>query len=79
MPVVDIRCPNDSRRLFLKLMLSGETPNVVNGQYLEISCADCTRIERKKNPEVLRVLHYYLASNGTPVSSRVVLNDDSME
>lgn len=56
---VEIRCPSDLRRLFMKLQISGEKPKYVDGNLLEIACSDCKRELRKQGVEIVRVLHYF--------------------
>ncbi len=59
METVEIRCPSDLRRLFMKLRISGDTPKYVEGNLLEIACSDCKRELRKQGIELSRVLHYF--------------------
>lgn len=63
MNLIEIRCPVGPRRLLFKMRLSGEQPHV-SDNLIELSCDDCKRTERKKNPTVIRVLHRFdLAGN----------------
>lgn len=58
--VVEVRCPSDLRRLFLKLRAAGEVPTYTAGEnWLEVACFDCLRAARRSDPDVQRVLHYY--------------------
>lgn len=59
MQSVDIRCPYNLRKLFMKLQLSGDTPKYVDGNLMEIACYDCARDLRSTGVEVVRVLHYF--------------------
>ena len=59
METIEIRCPVDSRRLFTKLVLSGEVPSYVEGNLIEFSCDECKAIHRKRGSPVFRVLHRY--------------------
>ncbi len=59
MEIVEIRCPSDLRRLFMKLRISGEQPKYVAGNLLEIACSDCKRELRKQGVVASRVLHYF--------------------
>lgn len=57
---VEVRCPSDFRRLFLKLRAAGEVPVYTSEEnWLEVACFDCLRSARKSDPTVSRVLHYY--------------------
>jgi hypothetical protein len=56
---VDVRCPANLRRLFMKLQLAGARPVYTEGNLLEIACADCRRELRRHGVEVAQVLHYY--------------------
>lgn len=72
MTLIEIRCPSDLRRLFMKLKVSGETPRYTPAEnWLEIACFDCLRAVRKKTPQARRVLHYY-SFLGELMDTRVV-------
>lgn len=62
--VVEVRCPSDFRRLFMKLRVERKTVAVTEENWMEIACPDCVRIYRKKfeskgisGPSL--VLHYF--------------------
>lgn len=57
--IIDIRCPEDPRRLFLKLRQDGEVPHVTDGNLIELACGECKRSRRLTDPTVIRVLHRY--------------------
>ena len=57
--IIDIRCPEDPRHLFLKLRRAGETPHVTDGNLIELACYECKKLRRKEDPNVIRVLHFY--------------------
>ena len=60
MPTIDIRCPVDPRRLFFKIQVEeGQKPILTTSNLLEVSCTDCTKLMRKKDPTVVRVLHRF--------------------
>lgn len=57
---VAIRCPNGPQRLFLKMLVDGDSPKVVPGMNLmELACSDCARSYRKSGKDIFRVLHRY--------------------
>lgn len=56
---IDIRCPVEPRRLFLKLKRSGEATPVVDNNLIELACEECRKVERRRDPSVIRVLHLY--------------------
>lgn len=56
---VEVRCPNGPQRLFMKLKLSGEEPNITDDNLMEFACGDCKRVLRRQGFEVERVLHQY--------------------
>lgn len=57
--IIDIRCPEDPRHLFLKLRRAGETPHVTDGNLIELACDECKKVRRREDPSVIRVLHLY--------------------
>lgn len=59
MPVVELRCPVGPQRLLSKLLISGGHPEIVEGNLVELACADCKRSLRKQGKPVLRVLHQF--------------------
>lgn len=67
MPVVDetslreveLRCPTGPRKLFAKLRLAGEQPQVVSGNLVEMACQDCRRRLRNDGVDVSLVLHRF--------------------
>lgn len=56
---VDLRCPTGPRRLFAILSLQGEPTPVVDGNLIELACADCRKTLARQGQHVTRVLHYY--------------------
>lgn len=59
METVDIRCPVDSRRLFMRLKLAGETPVVTADNLMEFSCDNCRKRLRQEGRFVTHVMHRY--------------------
>lgn len=59
MQTVEIRCPEDPRRLLSKLLLSGGKPTVVEGNLIEFACDNCKKALRSSGQSVVRVLHRY--------------------
>lgn len=59
METVDIRCPEDPRRLFTKLKLAGEEPVVTDDNLMEFSCDNCRKRLRQEGRFVTHVLHRY--------------------
>lgn len=60
METIDIRCPEDPRRLFLKLKRLGEDTPVVDGNLIELACYACNKALRTQGEKnVIRVLHRY--------------------
>ena len=69
---VEVRCPVGPRRLFLKLQLEGVPTPVVDGNLIELACADCRKaLEREEGTRVKQVLHYYNIA-GEWISTTVV-------
>lgn len=71
MPIVEIRCPVGPRRLLFKMIQSGDQPEVVDGNLIELSCSDCKATLRRADPSIRRVLHRYDLV-GTLVESEIV-------
>lgn len=60
MTTVEIRCPVGPRRLFSKLLVSGEKPQVVEGNLIEFACDECKRtLRQQQTGQITRVLHRY--------------------
>lgn len=59
MEKIEIRCPIGPRRLFFKVRAEGMVPEVTSDNLLEIACADCRRLLRKRGVQVDRVIHCY--------------------
>lgn len=62
--VVEVRCPLDFRRLFMKIRVERLTVPVTEENWMEIACPDCVRIyrkdfERRGVSGPLMVLHYF--------------------
>lgn len=53
---IEIRCPGKFRKLFLVLT---EEFLPRPGSYMEVSCGDCAREQRKEGIPAKSVLHYY--------------------
>lgn len=56
---VELRCPTGPRKLFAKLRLAGEQPQVVSGNLVEMACQDCRRRLRNDGVDVSLVLHRF--------------------
>lgn len=56
---IDFRCPVEPRHLFLKLKSQGRPTPVVEGNLLELACDVCKKIQRQRQPDVIRVLHRF--------------------
>lgn len=59
MITVELRCPEGFRRLFSKLLLSGDHPRVTSGNLLEFACSDCKKNLRDQGQPVRLVLHRF--------------------
>ena len=60
MTVTDFRCSVHPARLFARLRQEGEHPPIVEGNLVEFSCRECTKVQRQIDSDtVLRVLHRY--------------------
>ncbi len=59
MPRVDLRCPEDPRRLLTRLLLNGDKPSYVEGNLIELACYECKAQYRRQGNPVARVLHRY--------------------
>jgi hypothetical protein len=64
--IVEVRCPNNARRLFVKLRQEGERPAVTSDNLMEFACADCRRALAAK-----QVFHRYDLA-GQLIESEVV-------
>lgn len=56
---VEIRCPVNFGRLFMKMKLAGDQPHYVDGNLMEFACDDCKKQHRRAGDQVTRVLHRY--------------------
>jgi hypothetical protein len=57
---IELRCSENPRRMFAKLLHEGSgAPVVVPGNLLEFACRDCTKQEREEDHDVIRVLHRF--------------------
>lgn len=54
----EVRCPVGPRALLAKV-LPGDKKYIDGGQVLELACRDCTKVYRKSDSSVGRVLHRY--------------------
>lgn len=59
MKVTEIRCPEDPRRLFSKLIQEGGKPVITDGNLIEFACQNCKKTLLSRGVEVSRVLHRY--------------------
>jgi uncharacterized UBP type Zn finger protein len=59
MKVIEIRCPEDPRRLFSKLIKEGGKPVITDGNLIEFSCQNCKKALTARGIPVARVLHRY--------------------
>lgn len=59
MKVTEIRCPEDPRRLFTKLLQSGGRPVITEGNLIEFSCQNCKKVLQAQGVDVSIVLHRY--------------------
>jgi hypothetical protein len=75
METVEIRCPVGPRRLFAKFRMEEGTPHITSDNLFEVSCPDCTKLCRKKQDNVGRVLHRFNFF-GQLVESEVVGYED---
>ena len=57
--VIEIRCPVGPRRLFTKLVQSGEVATITNDNLIEFACTDCRKALKRTGRDVHRVLHRY--------------------
>lgn len=56
---VEVRCPNDARRLFAKLRQEGKAPVIAPGNLMEFSCRECKQAMIRSGRPTERVLHRY--------------------
>ena len=59
---VELRCPIGPQQLLAKVIWSGEADRHIvatDDGLVELACRDCAKNERKKDPEVRRVLHRF--------------------
>ena len=59
MEVREIRCPEDSRRLFSKLILDVTHSKITNENLIEFACQNCKKRLRAEGITVNQVLHRY--------------------
>lgn len=59
MEVREIRCPEDSRRLFSKLILDVTHSKITNENLIEFACQNCKKRLRDEGIPVNQVLHRY--------------------
>jgi len=59
MPTIEIRCPEDPRRILSKILIRGEKPRVTEDNLIEIACDACKTRLRKQGQTVAIVLHRY--------------------
>jgi len=67
----EIRCPYGFGKLFAKIRISGDSPNITPDGLWEIACGDCARDLRKSGEDVTRVLHYF-NFEGVYIESEVI-------
>lgn len=58
MEKLDIRCPEDPRRLLMKYYREVGKPPVV-GNLMELACRECTRSARRTDSKVEVVVHRF--------------------
>lgn len=73
---VEIRCPIGPRKLFSKLIQSGDKPIYTDDNLIEFACTDCRKLLAKRGLKYKRVMHRYNLA-GELVSTKVVPFDDS--
>jgi len=56
---VDLRCPIGPKQLLARVVWSGDHIAATEAGLVELACRDCAKNERKKDPEVKRVLHRF--------------------
>jgi hypothetical protein len=56
---VQIRCPYGPRELLMKLRKANEHIPIVEDNLMELYCSFCSRMSRKQDPTVKRVVHRY--------------------
>ena len=56
---VELRCPIGPQQLLAKVIWAGDHIAATAAGLVELSCRDCTKNERKRDPEVRRVLHRF--------------------
>lgn len=57
--VKEVRCPEDPRRLFTKLIQEGKKPVITDGNLIEFACQNCKKSYNLENIRCVRVLHRY--------------------
>lgn len=57
--LVELRCPKGPQQLLAKMLRDPEVSYVPDGNLMELSCRDCTRVLRRGDSSVLRVVHRY--------------------
>lgn len=71
MATVEVRCPGNMRRLFMKLQLEGDKPLITEGNLLEFACSDCRKEHIRLGDPVRLVLHRY-DFLGRPIETEVL-------
>lgn len=66
MTVAALRCPVNPSRQFARVLDPRPSESTI-----EVACSDCRRVERRRRPDVVRVLHRY-ATDGDYESTEVV-------
>lgn len=59
MEVREIRCPEDSRRLFSKILLAPGNYSITSDNLMEFACQNCKKRLASEGTYVDRVLHRY--------------------
>lgn len=57
--LIELRCPAGPKALLAKMVMRGETPTYDSWNLMELSCRDCSKIARKSDSEVIRVVHRF--------------------
>jgi hypothetical protein len=59
MRTIEIRCPEDPRRILSKILSRGEKPLITSDNLIEIACDSCKARLRKDGLTVSLVVHRY--------------------
>jgi hypothetical protein len=59
METIEIRCPEDPRRILTKILIRGERPHITEDNLIEIACDSCKVRLRRQGKTLDIVLHRY--------------------